>query len=479
MRNLMLASAMVCLIVGPAMAASTVTMELEVGGSNNGANCDNRVCFTPGTAADGQTIYFDANSRITWAVRLRASGTHASQSGDLAIRGVANFVFDLELYHNSVDPGNLVSTATFTSTANSSGNCGIEADPAKNPTAAFLTNAAFAYAFNVNSGGPARVFDWLLADAQGHKSGGPRMDVHCYPKAAAGTGKLFGMGAGYSSFNKDPNLTQYTTGGVGMGEAPSCPTPSLPGCTGDSVFGCLGWGPVAEGQIENLAEGTYVLRLIPGGGINILRNEATTTREVFALAADNASQGDTITFVAIAGAAPTIVGWSSVRSHGGVSLAIPLNSAAAAGSYTTETRIGGVQQIVVDFDQDITARYTPGQVTVNNGLALNGEPTVINGGTSLQINVTGAANRFCYVVDIAGAVTGLAAGQDTNCGIQVLEGDVTGEGNTDLTDVAQIKMRNAQSVLTNIKYDINCDGNIDLTDVANCKMRNANLKSCN
>ncbi|MDM8008816.1 MAG: hypothetical protein QUV05_21975 [Phycisphaerae bacterium] len=309
MHKFMLASTVVLFIVGQTMGTSTVTMELELGGSNNGATCATPIYFTPGSTADGEYA-LDANNRLTWALRLHASGTHLNASQqEVNIRGVANFVFDLELYHDSVDPANLVTTATFMSTANEvTTDCGIEQNWTNSPAAAtYLSNAAFAYVFNMNSAGPARAIDWWAADPAGHKAGGLRMDVRCYPKTVAGSGKLLGMGAGYSRWNKTV-ISEYSTGGLGRGDFPSTNgyvDTEEAKLSGDSVWGWLGYGPACEGQIAGLQEGvTYILRVVPGGGINVLRNEATSYAEVFAIAADYASTDDTITFTVAPGQPP-------------------------------------------------------------------------------------------------------------------------------------------------------------------------------
>ncbi|NLE60113.1 MAG: hypothetical protein GX616_17320, partial [Planctomycetes bacterium] len=289
MRKFMLASTVVLFIVGQTMGASTVGLELELGGNNNGATCTNRVYFTPGGTADDVEWPLDENGRLTWALRIHAAGTHLNASQqEVPIRGVANFVFDLELYHDEAIPANLVTTATFMSTANEAvTDCGIEQNWSNAPAAAdFLSNDAFAYAFNLNSlSGPARAIDWWAADANGHKAGGLRMDVRCYPKVAD-DGLVRGMGAGYSRWNK-PVITERSTGGLGrpwgdggtQPDFPSVPDVSRPGgyvntatakLSGDSVWGWLGYGPVCEGQIEGLQEGvTYILRVVPGGGINV------------------------------------------------------------------------------------------------------------------------------------------------------------------------------------------------------------------
>jgi len=475
MRKFMLASTVVLFIVGQTMAAnSRVWMELELGGSNNGATCDNRVYFTPGSTADGQYA-LDANGRLTWAVRIHAEGTHMDKYGvEQPIRGVANFVFDLKLYHDAVDPNNLVTTATFMSTANEvMTNCGIEQNWSNVPAgAAYLSNAAFAYVFNMASAGPARAIDWWAADVAGHKAGGLRMDVRCYPKAAAGEGKLLGVGAGYSRWNKSV-VTERSTGGLGRGDFPSTNgynNSAEAKLSGDPVWGWLGYGPVVEGQIEGLQEGVnYILVLEPGGGINAIRDEVKVggAIEVFAIAVDDADDVDTIAFTVVPPQEPVqILGWSSVRDCGGALLAIPLDPAAAPNVATVETRKDGVQKILVDFNGDISGSYQSGHIALTGGLTLVDE-TPINGGQTLQITVGNSVNASCYGIDITGAVH-LVAGQDPTCVLRVLVGDVNdiGDGQVNLADMAFVKSQFGVPGSMAPRFDVNCDGAINLADMA-------------
>lgn len=492
MRKFMLASTVVWFIVGQTMGASTVTMELELGGSNNGATCATPIYFTPGSTEDGQ-FALDENGRLTWAVRIHASGTHldASQQ-EVAIRGVANFVFDLELYHDYVDPANLVTTATFMSTANQEmTNCGVEQNWSNVPAGmAYLSNAAFAVVFDTNTStsvGPGRIVDYYrLTD--GHPGGGPRMDVRCYPKAAAGEGKLQGVGAGYSLWNKS-SLSLLTIGGIGRGDFASIPGPGRPygylantetKASGDPSYGWLGYGPVVEGQIEGLQPGiTYILRLVPGGGINVLRGgtQTQTSAEVFAIAADT-TVGDDITFTIAPVQPPVqILGWSSVRDCGGVFRAIPLNPTRSVGQVlTTETRKDGLQMIQIDFDGDITGRHVPGQISLSNDLSLVSE-AVINNGYSLLLTVTNSQDGYCYTIDIGEAVDGLAS-LDTDCAVQVLGGDVNGDGGVSATDLAFVKSKVGQAIEGNEKLDLTCDGSITATDMAYLKTRVGRQATC-
>ncbi len=489
MRKLMLVSSMMLLIAGQTMGQSTVTYELEVGGNNNGATCANPVYFTPGQTTDGDA-QLDANGRLTWAVRVRSSGTHLNAAGNpVNIRGVANFVFDLELYnYDAGQPGGmgtLVNTASFMSTANANtADCGVEQDWSNAAIAAtYLSNAAFAYSFkvpNVATNPPARAIDWFVADANGHKAGGLRMDVRCYPKET-GAGKLLGMGAGYSAWNKG-DMAKYSIAGLGRGEFESrngYQNTATAKQSGDSVWGWQGFGPVCEGQIEGLVVGqTYVLRIVPGGGINVVRNEATSYAEVFATAATNASAEDTITFTVRPVETPVhITGWYSVKSHNGVEYGIPLNPTPTVGQagIVSETRLHGIQKIVVEFDKD--ARFAGNNlaaIQLSNGLSLTVPAYFTADGMSLVLETTGSVDTFCYAIDLNGAIDAneLAAGTDLDCLVQDLAGDVNNSGSVLNSDVSAVKSKIGLPVTAETaKYDVNHGGTIVNGDMSAVKAR--------
>jgi hypothetical protein len=467
MRTLLLASAVMMLVVGRAMGANSVQMRLEVNGKNNGASCDNRIAFTPGSEADGQFVTA-AGGDVTWGVRLYASGDYLDGSTK-PIHGVANFVFDLELYRGTYPGGTLATDAVFHSTVNEKPDCADDREKIIEPTGSMMTAAAFAYAFNLGGNGPGRVFDyWQAIPAEGRKGGGPRMNVHCYPKAPPSSGKLFGMGAGYSSWNRtDADL--FTTAGVGMvGAAP----------IGDPACGGLGHGPVCEGQISGLTPGTYTLRLIPGGGINhagegvnVLNDLSKANR--FARAADTANQEDTITFIVpLRCPPPPTLAWFSMKTCANVELSIQLDQDAL--SRTTECRKDGVQKVVVRFREAVSAIYRPGQVQVTGGtLAVGpGGDSLSPDGLYLTIPLTGSADGFCYKIDISQCFSAGATVTNTVCRVGTLYCDVNDDGTVDLGDMLITKGRINYTVdPTYCRYDVNCDGAIDLGDMLIVKSR--------
>lgn len=263
-------------------AATNVAYTLEVGGDNHAAayHAGSKQFFTPGSTADGQI--FGSGGLVTWGVRIALTGTHAGVTipgNQYAPNGVANFVFDLELHSGSVG-GPLVTTAQFQSTI-------MNGTAPDNLTA----SAAFALAFNVNTLGPGRVVDTLLnggALCGGVDNSLDKLKSATYPTNEVQTlGKLVGMGAGYNAWKACCGTAQ-TTPGIGLNGV-------LPNAGGLSGLGTN--TVVCEGQIGNLTLGTYVLKITPAAGNNVLRGDVNlaTDQNSFAVAADTTT-GDTITF---------------------------------------------------------------------------------------------------------------------------------------------------------------------------------------
>lgn len=273
------ALALTASLAGQAWAASRVAYSLEIGGDNHFAEWKatprQRVAYTRGSGADGQSIY--NGNYLNYAVVLEASGIHSQPghpSDGKEIFGAANVVFNLELLDASNNP---VGDAIFKSIIND-GN----GDP--------LASAAFSLGFTLQGLPPGRLIDPTTL-------GGPRLEpIFTYPTAPVGSGTLIGMGAGFKEWIRTGS--GITLPGVGMVTVPG-PNPATPNVGRRNGLGIV---PVAEGQIDisNLPVGTYTLKVTPGNGNNVLRGDydmvLASNRPAFAVAA-NEAVGDTITFV--------------------------------------------------------------------------------------------------------------------------------------------------------------------------------------
>jgi hypothetical protein len=463
------------LVAGSALeAATTVSFEAAVGGSNNGAGCDkaSRAYFTGGSTTDGAVVPLDANGDLTWSVLVSATGN----DGTGEIRGVANMVFDVELYSGStVDPGNLVSTATFHSTTNS-GTCEYAGEDPADPTVVSASNAAFAYSFNVSNKGPGRVFDRRGVLGATYVSGGPRMDVHSYP-TDAGDGRLLGMGAGYSNWMRG-NGNSDTVAGVGQVDGVDL---------GDPSYGPQGRGPVAEGQIAGLSEGTYTLRVVAGGGINVLRADVDLSNTIsgsFARAADVVTPDDTITFDAVSVSPCTITGWASVRSHdnhGELPIEIDATADNGTGGVTIDPRRYGIQKIVVSFDSSISIfSGTVEAINTANGTAIAASaagPDPLDD-TKLVIEFDPGLSDGCYRIDIGSNLADCITG-DTDAYFVSLEGDSSGDTLTNVNDFTLLRSLNGTLLdPSTARYDISCDGLINVNDATLARALNGGYATC-
>lgn len=294
-----LATVALLLVAAPVFAASVVTYELQLGGDNHAAaiQAGTRQAYTSGSATDNQTY---PPGVLNWAANLAVSGNQdqpGHPSNGLPVQGVANFVINLELRSGSA-AGPLVSNVSYYSSIHSGAGALTCADCAGGYTipggAPFCAGAAFTYIFNMyNLGwGPGTVLE-ALSSVGGYT--GPYMEIGMYPTVdvgnTSGDGQVLGVGAGYGQWSRGGGFATLTSKGVGI------PTAS----------GGLGVLPLVEGQIDTsqLANGTYVLKLTPGAGHNVLRGDvdlvtppAAGNPEVQAFAVPaNQVVGDTITFV--------------------------------------------------------------------------------------------------------------------------------------------------------------------------------------
>jgi len=266
------------------------------------------------------------------------------------------------------------------------------------------------------------------------------------------------MGAGYGRWSRGGGYATRTTKGVGQTSAEG------------------GWGivPVVEGQIDtsNLAPGTYVLKLTPGAGTNVLRGDVDLVSapdpgdpevQAFAVPA-NQVVGDEITFVITNPSTPPVItAAQSVKTHGAagdLSVDIPV---VEGGS---EPRDGGPTQLVVTFDQDVqgVGGLDVGDVVLSDGNATVTDVSIT--GNVLTVGLTGVSDSVVLMVMFPGIEN--SAGQacaDTLC-IRVLMGDTTGDGAVNIFDLVNVRNELGQQVTaTNCRADVNVDGSISVFDL--------------
>lgn len=458
-----LLSVVLVLAAAPAFAQSVVSYELQLGGDNHAdaVIAGSRPMYTSGSNADGQTF---SKGVLNWAASVAVSGAHSQPghpSDGKPTWGLANFVVSVELHQGSVS-GPLVTDADFYSSIHDGG---VTCATCKGG-GGVCAGSAFALSFRrVVSDlwpGYARVTE----AASSLNYSGPYMEVCMWPTVPAASGKILGTGAGYAQWCRNCGNGSKTTPGVGI--APGSVPP-----VGTTVFG-LGFGPVIEGQIDtsNLAPGTYVLRLVPGTGTNVLRGDvdlwtgptgSNPEVQAFAVAANQALE-DTITFTITeadpcAGdtVAPTIVSAVSRKTHGAAGdFDIDIMSGNAV-----EGRLDGPTKLVVTFSEAVQAAI-PASVTTSNGTVNN----VAVDGATVTVDLVGVGNAKWVAIAFPGIqdTCGNAVAQ-TLC-VQSLLADVTSDGAVNVLDLITVRNCQNQAIgASNFLMDVSADGGINVVDL--------------
>ncbi len=189
----------------------------------------------------------------------------------------------------------------------------------------------------------------------------------------------------------------------------------------------------------------------------------------------------------------TFDGWASLRMHGAAGeLAIELDASASGSAAVTETRRDGVRKIEVEITAsgsgaasmtltgDVVAvdvgsceEFTASATLVYNGPIGTGDHAY----TLVAEWTPGLPDEACYKIDLAGTLSCEIVG-DTDCMVIGLTGDVNGDENVDLIDMAYVKSKNGSTVPPHQKFDVNTDGNVDLIDMALVKSLNGNSAGC-
>lgn len=446
-----LGMAVVALIAAPLLASDLVSYQLQINGDNHvdDVKAGTRTAYTDGITTNGANV--PQNSILNWAANVSVTGIHSQPghpSDGLAPQGVANMVLSVEL-HQGTAAGPLV--GSFFSNIHS----GAGALPCTSCAGGggVCAGSAFALAWFIpDTPWPAaRVTEAASSGA----FAGPFMEVCMWPTVQ--TGKLLGTGAGYASWCRGCGLGTTTTKGIGI------PTAS----------GGLGTNAVVEGQIDltGLPLGTYVLKLIPGAGNNVLRGDVDLVTapgggsqvQAFAVAA-NATQGSEISFNITSVpqcTAPTIVSAVSRKTHGAsgdfdVDIKVPT---------AVEDRANGPTKLVVTFDQNVIG---VGGLDVSDVQLMNGTVSNVSiAGAVLTIDMSGSPNQTQEYVGFSGisSTTGSCICTQTLC-LTVLNGDVTGDKNVNVFDL--VTARNSLNQATNVgnfRGDVNTDASVNVLDL--------------
>jgi hypothetical protein len=184
----------------------------------------------------------------------------------------------------------------------------------------------------------------------------------------------------------------------------------------------------------------------------------------------------------------TVNQWRSVRSHRRLGPLSIVLAPAATGNGSTAPSVEnrgipalglGVTTLEVDFDGPVSLAH-PENVAVTCWPTVDG---VIGAGNALAPRVT-MKNATTMSIDLAGVPDGsclrVAIGPDTiagfligdiDCAVRSLAGDVNGDGEVTLADLAVIKANISEDPSVNPRLDLTLDGFINLVDMALAKSR--------
>jgi hypothetical protein len=306
---------------------------------------------------------------------------------------------------------------------------------------------------------------------------------------------LMGMGIGYTQFTAAEPYNPIRGGnaaGVGIATLIAAPWDS-------SSWVGLGAKPIAEGQIDidMLPPGSYTLELtipedVEGNpiGQNVIPGSynvsyPTGTPGGFALPADEVVR-DPVTRVAAratfsvwydcCGWPVTPVAWSSVATHGNGVGELPIVLNSTDGMATSESRMCGLQKLVIVFDGTLTPGFT---YTGNNigitgpGLSVMSQllATTNVSNDTLIVILAGRIDRTCYTFNLTG-VCDLKIGADPTCSVLMLIGDANNDHKVTATDMSLVKSKVViPPGAFNPRWDINCDGRYSATDMSLVKTR--------
>jgi hypothetical protein len=281
----------------------------------------------------------------------------------------------------------------------------------------------------------------------GAAKGAPFLNVNTRP-TNQNNGRLLGNGAGYPHWNRI-SPTVYTSFGLGM--------------AGQNDVGII---PVSEGQLSNLSPGTYVLRVIPSPGVNVLRGDLalTSSQNAFAVGADT-TQGSDITFTITnsacqGGPSVQLASAASRRVHGGVNRDLALDLSTPV----REPRsIGAGSPAVV-----LTFSAPPGAMTCANVTLTNATcGGVAVSGSTATVSLGGLTANQCVKVQVTG-IAGFTGDSDVH--VVHHTGDLDANSLVNLLDLQEVKNALFQAVgAGNFTRDVNVDNLINLLDLQEVK----------
>ncbi len=179
-----------------------------------------------------------------------------------------------------------------------------------------------------------------------------------------------------------------------------------------------------------------------------------------------------------------VAGWRSVREHGAAGdLAIALSGAGSGVGVkgpTVETRNGGIQKIRVVFDQPVTLA-DPAAVSVTGRTTVGGLPQEATPYSPSQVSLADPAtldivfdagllpDQSCYTISLGPGTTSPPLTGDLDVTVRSLHGDVTGDGEVNLSDVLATRASLSMPVGDGPQFDVDLSGELSSADVVDVK----------
>jgi PKD repeat protein len=168
---------------------------------------------------------------------------------------------------------------------------------------------------------------------------------------------------------------------------------------------------------------------------------------------------------------PPVTGIVSRKTHGiAGAFDVPLPITGNAG---IECRSGGANNdysMVFSFAHNLTS-VTGASVTGGTGSVV-GTSAIGPNPNQYTVNLTGVTNAQTITVGLNGIHDSTGATFGATGRMSVLNGDTTGDGVVNSTDIAQTKSQSGQNVgASNFRQDVTADGNLNSTDIAIVKSK--------
>ncbi len=168
------------------------------------------------------------------------------------------------------------------------------------------------------------------------------------------------------------------------------------------------------------------------------------------------------------GVMPVVTAAASRRMHGAAPFDIAITSPAVV-----ECRAAGPTRVLVTFDRDIAGfgGLSNDDVALSAG-AVGG---LSISGSVLTIDLAGTTNTQPLTISFPGIVDLGDHQVDGSLCFRVLAGDVTGDGNTNVLDLVNVRNNlNQAATAANFRSDVTADGGINVLDLVNIR-NNLNL----